>query len=85
MATGGSGDVLSGMIAGLLAQGYDALAATVFGTYLHGSSGNLAAQLMGFEAIMAGDIVDHIGNAYLALFEPEPQSNGAQEAQDPAE
>lgn len=71
MATGGSGDVLSGMIAGLMAQGYDPLMATVFATYLHGSSGNLVAQQIGFEALMAGDIIEAIGAAYLSLFEPE--------------
>lgn len=72
MATGGSGDVLSGMIAGLLAQGYDALLATIFAAYLHGSSGNILAQQQGFESIMAGDIAEGIGSAYLALFEAEP-------------
>jgi len=71
MATGGSGDVLSGMIAGLLAQGYDSLIATLFATYLHGSAGNIASQIMGFEAVMAGNISENIGNAYLDLFEPE--------------
>jgi hydroxyethylthiazole kinase-like uncharacterized protein yjeF len=72
MATGGSGDVLSGMIASLLAQGYDPLLATVFGTYIHGSAGNLVSQSKSFEAVMAGDIAEHIGNAFLALLEPEP-------------
>lgn len=71
MATGGSGDVLSGMIAGLIAQGYDPLIASVFGTYLHGSAGNIATQQMGFEALLASDIIANIGNAFLALFEPE--------------
>ncbi|KAA3625620.1 MAG: NAD(P)H-hydrate dehydratase [Flavobacterium sp.] len=72
MATGGSGDVLSGMIAGLMAQGYDPLLATVFATYLHGMAGNIVSQANSFEAVMAGDIVDHIGKAYLALLEPDP-------------
>ena len=71
MATGGSGDVLSGMIAGLLAQGYEALQATLFATYIHGSAGNLVSQANGFEAVMAGDIADHIGKAFLLLFEPD--------------
>ena len=78
MATGGSGDVLSGMIAGLLSQGYDPLIASVFGVYLHGSAGNLATQDMGFEALLAGDIVSSIGAAFLALFAPEtpPENEG---------
>jgi len=71
MATAGSGDVLSGVITGLLSQGYDPLLASVFGVYLHGSAGNIASQEMGFEAIMASDIINNLGNAYLALFEKE--------------
>tara|TARA_R100000935_G_scaffold8302_1_gene17295 strand:+ start:6304 stop:7845 length:1542 start_codon:yes stop_codon:yes gene_type:complete len=71
MATGGSGDVLSGMIAGLLSQGYDPLIASVFGAYLHGSAGNIATQDIGFEALTASDIIAHIGPAFLELFAPE--------------
>ncbi|MAP55999.1 NAD(P)H-hydrate dehydratase [Altibacter sp.] len=72
MATAGSGDVLSGMITGLLSQGYDPLLATVFAVYLHGSAGNIASQELGYEAVIAGDIIEKIGNAYLSLFEQEP-------------
>ncbi len=76
MATAGSGDVLSGCLAGLLAQGYDPLLASVFGVYLHGSAGNMASQTIGFEAMMASDIVDCLGDAFLELFrqdeEPAP-------------
>ncbi|WP_432410737.1 NAD(P)H-hydrate dehydratase [Rasiella sp. SM2506] len=72
MATGGSGDVLSGMIAGLLSQGYDPLIASVFGTYLHGSAGNIATQAIGFEALTASDLIENIGPAFLELFAPEP-------------
>ncbi|RDK85298.1 NAD(P)H-hydrate dehydratase [Marinirhabdus gelatinilytica] len=68
MATGGSGDVLSGMIAGLLSQGYDPLIASVFAAYLHGSAGNQATHTLGFEALTASDIVEHIGAAFLELF-----------------
>jgi hydroxyethylthiazole kinase-like uncharacterized protein yjeF len=73
MATAGSGDVLSGVICGLLSQGYEPLVAAVFGVYLHGSAGNLITQEIGFEAIMASDISNSLGKAYLALFEQEPQ------------
>jgi hydroxyethylthiazole kinase-like uncharacterized protein yjeF len=72
MATAGSGDVLSGMITGLLAQGYDPVLSAVFGVYLHGNAGNIASQTMGFEAVTAGELIENIGNAYLALFEQEP-------------
>lgn len=76
MATAGSGDVLSGMITGLLSQGYDVLLASVFAVYLHGSAGNLASQELSYEAVMAGDIVDFIGKAYIELFRQEPAPEG---------
>jgi hydroxyethylthiazole kinase-like uncharacterized protein yjeF len=77
MATAGSGDVLSGMIGGLLAQGYSSREAASLGVYLHGSSGNLLTQQKGFESVMAGDIEAHIGAAFLELFREEtpPQQN----------
>jgi hydroxyethylthiazole kinase-like uncharacterized protein yjeF len=68
MATAGSGDVLSGVIAGLVAQGYDPLMASVFGVYLHGSAGNIASQAIGFEAMMASDITNMLGDAFIELF-----------------
>ncbi len=71
MATAGSGDALSGVLTGLLSQGYDPLVAAVFGVYLHGIAGDIASNKMGFEAVMAGDIIENIGYAYLDLFEPE--------------
>jgi hydroxyethylthiazole kinase-like uncharacterized protein yjeF len=72
MATAGSGDVLAGVITGLLSQGYEPLAAAIFGVYLHGSAGNLASQSMSYESVMAGDISDALGNAYIELFTQEP-------------
>lgn len=80
MATAGSGDVLTGIITGLLSQGYDALQATVFGMYLHGSAGDLVAQKNGFESVIASDLISHIGNAFLALFK-QPESNQNQKQQ----
>ncbi len=75
MATAGSGDALSGIITGLLAQGYDQLMASVFGVYLHGSAGDMASGQMGYEALMAGDIIDNIAEAYLDFFaKPEPET-----------
>lgn len=67
MATGGSGDVLCGVIAGLLAQQYDAYTACVLGVYLHGLAGDLAAADMGQEALVAGDIIRYLGKAFLTL------------------
>ena len=67
MATGGSGDVLTGMLAGLLAQNYSPLDAAIIGVYLHGLSGDLAAKKRGMESLLASDIIDHIGDAYQSL------------------
>ncbi|MFT5908150.1 MAG: hydroxyethylthiazole kinase-like uncharacterized protein yjeF, partial [Saprospiraceae bacterium] len=71
MATAGSGDVLSGAIAGLLSQGYDPLIASVFGVYLHGSAGNIVSQAISYEGTMAGDIAAALGEAYIELFRKE--------------
>ena len=67
MATAGSGDVLTGMILSLLAQRYTPEEAAVLGVYLHGLAGDLAADEMGQEALMASEITEHIGKAYLSL------------------
>ena len=75
MATAGSGDVLTGMITGLMSQGYEPLKAALFGVYLHGSSGDISSKYQGLEGIIASDIVENIGNAYMDLFRPEEQNN----------
>lgn len=67
MATAGSGDVLTGMILSLLAQHYTPEEAAVLGVYLHGLAGDFAAASIGQEAMIASDISDHIGKAYLSL------------------
>ena len=64
MATGGSGDVLTGIILGLLSQGYLPIEAALLGVYIHGLSGDLAEINSGQESIIASDIIDNIGNAY---------------------
>lgn len=69
MATGGSGDVLTGMIASLIPQKYTPLEACLLGVYLHGLAGDIAAEKLGFEALLSGDIVDHIGEAFKTLYE----------------
>ncbi len=66
MATGGSGDVLTGVIAGLLAQRpSDPLGAAVTGVYLHGLAGDLAVAETGIRALVATDISEHLGRAFL--------------------
>lgn len=67
MATAGSGDVLTGMILSLLAQRYTPEEAAVLGIYLHGLAGDMAAMEIGQEAMIASDITEHIGKAYLSL------------------
>ncbi|HSP10935.1 MAG TPA: NAD(P)H-hydrate dehydratase, partial [Salegentibacter sp.] len=71
MSTAGAGDVLSGVISGLMSQKYDPLIAAVLGVYLHGLSGDIAASKMGYEALIAGEIINNLGDAFLELFREE--------------
>lgn len=64
MATGGSGDVLTGILTALLAQGYQPADAAVLGVYLHGLSGDLAAAAQSMEALTAGDIITWLGQSF---------------------
>ena len=73
MATGGSGDVLTGIITGLIAQQYDPLTASIFGVYLHGRAGDIAINHTGYEGLTAGMIVEFLGQAYLDLFAQESE------------
>ena len=67
MATAGSGDVLTGIITGLLARGYNQTDACIVGTYLHGLAGDLAAKDLGKESLVAGDIVNYLPKAFMYL------------------
>lgn len=62
MATGGSGDVLTGTLCGLLAQKAGPFAAATLGVYLHGLAGDCARERLGSHAMLAGDIADHLGS-----------------------
>jgi NAD(P)H-hydrate epimerase len=64
MATGGSGDVLTGIITAFLTQGYQPLNAALLGVYLHGLAGDLAAEKYGYESMIAGDLNDFLGQAF---------------------
>lgn len=64
MATAGSGDVLTGIILGLLAQGYETETAAVAGVFLHGTAGDLAAAYHSEESMISGDIIEMIGRAF---------------------
>ena len=63
MATGGMGDVLTGLIAGLMAQKVSAFDAAVLGVYLHGLAGDLVADSIGMDGLMAGDVLNSIPKA----------------------
>jgi hydroxyethylthiazole kinase-like uncharacterized protein yjeF len=67
MATGGSGDVLTGIILSLLAQGYEPSNAALAGVYIHGLAGDIAAMSLGQQALIASDIIDNLGNAFMRL------------------
>ncbi len=64
MATGGSGDVLSGIIAGLLARGLEPHAAAIVGVYIHGLAGDLATGDFGVVSLCATDILNYICKAF---------------------
>ena len=67
MATAGAGDVLTGIITGLLAQKYSSLHACIMGVYLHGLAGDIAAAKLSQEAMVAGDIIDNLGEGFKQL------------------
>lgn len=83
LATAGTGDVLTGIITGLIAQGYDPVAATIFGVYLHGKSADIALNDFGYQSLIASHVIEYLGEAYLDLFkQPEaPQQTQAEQQQ----
>jgi hydroxyethylthiazole kinase-like uncharacterized protein yjeF len=64
MATAGSGDVLAGMIGGLIGQKMDPFQGTLLGVYLHSLAGDFAAQALGHRSMTAQDIIENISNAF---------------------
>ena len=69
MATAGSGDVLTGIITGLLARGYKQEDACVVGIYLHGLAGDIAARELGEESVIASDLIQYLPYAFKRLNE----------------
>ncbi len=67
MATAGSGDVLTGLILGLLSQGYSPDFAALLGVYIHANAGDQAAEILGYESLIASDIVEYLGDAFEEL------------------
>lgn len=68
MGTGGTGDVLTGVITGLIAQKYEPLIAAVLGVYIHGKAGDLAAEEVGYEALISDDVVNYLGKAFKGIY-----------------
>jgi ADP-dependent NAD(P)H-hydrate dehydratase / NAD(P)H-hydrate epimerase len=64
MATGGTGDVLTGILTGLMAQGYMATEAAILGVYVHGLAGDLAAMETGMEGLIASDVIKFLPAAF---------------------
>lgn len=64
LATAGSGDVLTGIITGLLAQGYGPSEAAIFGVYIHGLAGDFALNIESVETLIASDIILHLSHAF---------------------
>lgn len=64
MATAGSGDVLTGLIASLLVQGAEPSIAASLGVYLHGVAGDFASQALGTHSLVAGDLIDYLSDAF---------------------
>ena len=71
LATAGSGDVLTGIITGLIAQQYKALEAAILGVYLHGSTAEMAMNKKVFETFTASDCIDYLSEAFMDLFKKE--------------
>lgn len=84
MATAGSGDVLTGIILGLSAQGYPPSHAAILGVSLHAIGGDIAARQRGRHSIMASDLAENIGRAFMQITDNEAHevcSNNAENKQ----
>jgi ADP-dependent NAD(P)H-hydrate dehydratase len=73
MATGGTGDVLTGLTAALLGQGLEPFAAAQLAVYLHGSAGDLARDALGETALIAADLLESLPYAFMAHAASEPR------------
>lgn len=69
MATGGSGDVLTGMVLALLAQGYESEQSALIAVYIHGLAGDIAARRLSMTAMTSADIADSLPQAWLQMTE----------------
>lgn len=74
MATPGSGDVLTGLLLALMAQGYAPEQAALIGVYIHGLAGEIAAADQGEYGVLASDVADNIGRAIRAVMSSNNKS-----------
>ncbi len=83
LSTAGTGDVLMGIITGMLSQDYNPLVASVFGVYLHGKSADIAVEDFGYQSLIASHVIEYLGEAYIDLFkqpeQPQTQEEGEEE------
>ncbi|MDP4217841.1 MAG: ADP/ATP-dependent (S)-NAD(P)H-hydrate dehydratase, partial [Bacteroidota bacterium] len=71
MAKGGSGDVLTGILTALIAQGYSPGEAALLGVYIHGLAGDLAAAANSRESMLPSDLIGQLGKAFISLYKPQ--------------
>ena len=71
MSTGGSGDVLTGIITALVAQGYSSDDAAILGVYLHGLSADISLDIQTYESLTPSDIIASLGKAYMQIISPK--------------
>ncbi|PHS06928.1 MAG: bifunctional ADP-dependent NAD(P)H-hydrate dehydratase/NAD(P)H-hydrate epimerase [Kordia sp.] len=82
LATAGTGDVLTGIITGFIAQGYEPLQAAKFGVYLHGRTADVAIEEKGYQSFIASDAIANISNAYLDMFKKTEEPKVEEEAKE---
>ncbi|WP_159020460.1 NAD(P)H-hydrate dehydratase [Algibacter sp. L3A6] len=82
LATAGSGDVLTGIITGLISQGYHPVVAAIFGVYLHGKAADIAVEDYGYQSLIASHVIDNMGQAFIDLFK-QPEQPEQVEAEEP--
>jgi hydroxyethylthiazole kinase-like uncharacterized protein yjeF len=75
LSTAGTGDVLTGIITGLISQGFKPFQASLFGVYLHGKSADLLIEDVGYQSLIASHVLEGISLAYLDLFKQPEQPN----------
>jgi NAD(P)H-hydrate epimerase len=67
MAKGGSGDVLTGILTALVGQYHDTIKSAILGVYLHGVAGDNAAERYSKEAMIASDVIENLGEAFMSI------------------